>query len=324
MRSRPAAPSSSLPEITSDHRGPGDTRTLTKKSAGASDPVATLSASGGGSSGVARSRHRPVPGSGRRDEFATVGDRTGAGTRPRRKQRPRAAAAEPGAETNEGEEGWWGERTQRPSSSQGLASPTAVLSRATDTTHRNSTRTPIPEVEEAVPLLKSLVSEGEERSRFQRRERDGEGTGRRAQLAGALGPSFMRSLLQDVEGRPPAAPSVTGDDHDGEDAPDSTAPPGEPPLSSLVESGRHVLRPPARTSSADAPDSPRVGWWGELPPRPAGYVRHAQTLRTTYEDRNEARRDWGDVVTSSSDEYFGRAAGGERSRGEGDEEEDRR
>ncbi|EJK48555.1 hypothetical protein THAOC_32638 [Thalassiosira oceanica] len=101
---------------------------------------------------------------------------------------------------------------------------------------------------------------------------------------------------------------------------DGASPGGGPSLASLAGRGRHVLRP---APSAD--DGARTGWWGERPRRPEGYVRHAQGLTTTYEERDEAPRDWGDAVTGTSDGYFGRAAGGaggeERGRrGEGDDE----
>ena len=331
QRSRPRAPSSSSssPELMVDHRGPGDTRTLTKKSAsGSPDPVSTLTpAGGGGSSGAARSRHRPVPGSGRTGNFETVGDRTGAGTRPK-KRRPQvggeAGGVGPAPAVEEDGEDWWGERTQRVPPRGSAPPPTsadgaALLSRATDTTHRNTTRAPARDVEETVPLLKSLVSEGE-RSRYRRTEDDGP---RPRHLAGALGPSFMQTLLTEAEAGVPTSPAAGGGEDPGVlDGQDPTSP-GEPSLTSLAGRGRHVLR-----SQSPDPDV-REGWWGELTQRPAGYVRHAQTLRTTYEDRNEAPRGWGDVVTSSSDDYFGSATdedkvvGGEERRRRDDDEEER-
>ena len=101
----------------------------------------------------------------------------------------------------------------------------------------------------------------------------------------ALTPSSLQSLLK--EDRP-----IAGSHTEDETNPvREKTPPG---LSSLLKDDRHFTpskRPPVYENR----------WYDEKQKRPRGYVKHSQSMNTSYIKKNEAPRDYGDVVSAQTE-----------------------
>ncbi len=290
QRARPIPSSHQFQDIqVGDHRGPGDTNALTKRvestlSSSFNSDITSLSTD--------EQRQRPVPTSDlSRFQSNKIGDYRGPGDTSRTitdklhsSSSPNVVGIEDGC--------WWDESTQRPT----------PMGKTVDGSQKQAVNTP----NKPSSTLKSLLKE-EIKDFLSDRNRKQALTNNPTPIA-AIPPSSLHSLLIDDERL------FAGTNMENNANPRLHLNSREPKsLSSLslLSKAESKLRQQQRTrsssrnekaSSLSSSSANRTDeWWNEKPQRPRNYVKHYQPMIASYTMKLEPPRDYGDVVTASSD-----------------------
>jgi len=273
----------------SDHRGPGDTRALTKKQSSSSSVSSSLS--------EGEQRQRPIPSSTSQNH-----------THSDKKTPPSADATSQlsGEDEPTSSSDWWNEKSQRPRHihSSADSSKSKVLIRAADNTQKQAVKSSSATIddEEEPSLLKSLLKDEKSQSNVSKKKNGGVAM-RHPPIAAANQPSSLQSLLK---GDRPIAGSITENTnthpllHDSSrHSPTKTS----SKLSSLLDDESHTSRTKRGKRSVED-TAHTMGWWNEKSKRPRGYVGHFQPMNASYVKKLEAPRDYGAVVSTQEKIVF--------------------